>query len=175
MPVGFKNGTDGGLEVAVHAMIAAAHPHSFLGVDGNGASSVVRTRGNPDRHVVLRGGAAGTNFSAADIRRAAEAAADGAVARPVMVDCSHGNSAKDFSRQAPVARDVLATFVEGEARIMGLLIESNLAQGRQDWEAGKLRYGVSITDACMGWEETAALLEELGHVSRSGRPRRACA
>jgi 3-deoxy-7-phosphoheptulonate synthase len=175
MPVGFKNGTDGGLEVARHAMTAAGQPHAFLGIDAYGVTAVVHTRGNPDRHVVLRGGSGGTNHSAADIAAAADAIAGEGIARPVMVDCSHGNSAKDYRRQGAVARDVLATWQRGEARLLGINLESNLEEGRQDWAAGALRYGVSITDACIGWDETAALLEEIAG-QLAGRARtRACA
>lgn len=172
MPVGFKNGTDGGLEVALHAMISARHAHAFLGVDRDGATAVVRTTGNPDRHVVLRGGGGRSNFSAADIARAADLVGDEEVSRPVMVDCSHGNSSKDYRRQGPVARDVLATFTGGEGRVMGLLLESNLDEGRQDWAAGDLRRGVSITDACIGWEETSELLDELAAGVRQVTDRR---
>jgi 3-deoxy-7-phosphoheptulonate synthase len=172
MPVGFKNGTDGSLEIALHAMISAGHPHSFLGIDGAGRTSLVRTKGNPDRHVVLRGGKGGTNHGAAEIAMAAEMVAGEGVARSVMVDCSHGNSAKDFRRQSGVAREVLQTFAAGEPRIMGMMLESNIGEGRQDWDRERLAYGVSITDACIGWEETEALLDEL-----AARPvaARACA
>jgi 3-deoxy-7-phosphoheptulonate synthase len=164
MPIGFKNGMNCNLDVALQAMISAGHPHAFLGIDPEGAAAVVRTRGNPDRHVVLRGGGGRTNYAAEDVRQAADLACGQGIARPVMVDCSHGNSSKDHRRQSVVARDVAATFHGGEGRVMGLLIESNLHEGRQDWDeskAGELRRGVSITDACIGWEETAALLEEL--------------
>jgi 3-deoxy-7-phosphoheptulonate synthase len=174
MPVGFKNGTDGGLEIAMNAMISAGHPHAFLGIDANGAAAVVRTRGNPDRHVVLRGGGGRTNYAANAIVEAAEKVAGEGIARPVMVDCSHGNSSKDYTRQGLVARDVAATFRGGEGRVMGLLIESNLAEGRQDWTAGSLRHGVSITDSCIGWEETAELLAELAGIrARNKRHHRA--
>ncbi|MFN2427379.1 MAG: 3-deoxy-7-phosphoheptulonate synthase [Candidatus Binatia bacterium] len=173
MPVGFKNGTDGSLDVALHAMISAGHPHAFLGIDADGVAAVVRTRGNPDRHVVLRGGGGRTNYGLAEIRAAADVVAGEGVARPVMVDCSHGNSSKDYARQGGVARDVHATFHGGVGRVMGLLIESNLVEGRQDWAAGALRHGVSITDACIGWEETAALLVELA--MGLPKPSRACA
>jgi len=175
MPVGFKNGTDGGLDVALHAMIAAGHPHAFLGIDADGVAAVIRTRGNPDRHVVLRGGGGRTNYAASDIAAAANAVAGEGIARPVMVDCSHGNSSKDHRRQVAVAQDVLATFRDGEARVMGLLVESNLGEGRQDWGAGTLRYGVSITDACIGWDETAALLEELAAGAGTPLRHKACA
>jgi 3-deoxy-7-phosphoheptulonate synthase len=175
MPVGFKNGTDGSLDVALHAMVAAGHPHAFLGIDRDGITALVRTRGNPDRHVVLRGGGGRTNYAAADIRSAADRVADERIARPVMVDCSHGNSAKDYRRQSAVARDVAATFRSGEGRLMGLLVESSLEEGSQAWGKGTLRYGVSITDACIGWHETVSLLGEVaGAVSDRGK-QRACA
>ncbi|HVM98278.1 MAG TPA: 3-deoxy-7-phosphoheptulonate synthase [Candidatus Acidoferrales bacterium] len=161
MPVGFKNGTDGGLEVALNAMISARHEHSFLGINNEGITAVVKTRGNPDRHVVLRGGGGQTNFSAADIRQAAALVRDEAIARPIMVDCSHGNSAKDYTRQGQVFRDVVREFSAGDDSIMGLLMESNLKPGKQTWIAdAPLAYGVSITDACIGWEETQDLLLE---------------
>jgi 3-deoxy-7-phosphoheptulonate synthase len=173
MPVGFKNGMNCNLDVALQAMVSAGHPHVFLGIDPEGAAAVVRTRGNPDRHVVLRGGGGRTNYGAEDVRQAADLACGEGIARPVMVDCSHGNSSKDHRRQSVVARDVTATFRAGETRVMGLLIESNLHEGRQDWDdskAGELRRGVSITDACIGWEETAALLDELAaHGQKSRR------
>ncbi|HEY2775566.1 MAG TPA: 3-deoxy-7-phosphoheptulonate synthase [Candidatus Binatia bacterium] len=175
MPVGFKNGTDGGLDIALHAMISAGHPHSFLGIDADGATAVVRTRGNRDRHIVLRGGGGRTNHGAADIAHAAEHVAGEGIARPVMVDCSHGNSSKDFRRQGGVARDVARSFVAGEERVMGLLVESNLVEGSQQWHKESLRYGVSITDACIGWDETEALLGELGAAVESAQRRRACA
>lgn len=171
MPIGFKNGTDGGLDIALHAMISAGHPHAFLGIGPDGVAAVVRTRGNPDRHVVLRGGGGRINYGAGEIAAAAERVAGEGVARPIMVDCSHGNSAKDFRRQGAVARDVLSSFQGGERRLMGVLIESNLAEGRQDWTCDSLRHGVSITDACIGWEETAALLEELAGAAAGVRPR----
>jgi 3-deoxy-7-phosphoheptulonate synthase len=162
MPVGFKNGTDGGLQVAVDAMTSARHPHSFVGINADGMTCAVRTCGNPDRHVVLRGGGGRSNHGAADVARAAKLLECQGVARPIMVDCSHGNSAKDHSRQAFVCRDVLAQVRAGEGRILGLLLESNLRPGRQDWQPGRrLERGVSITDACLGWEETAKLLFEI--------------
>ena len=175
MPVGFKNGTDGGLDIAKNAMISAGHPHAFLGIDEGGATAVIRTRGNPDRHVVLRGGSAGTNFGADDIARAAKMVEGEGIARPVMVDCSHGNSAKDYRRQSGVARDVADSFCHGESRVMGVLIESHLEAGRQDWDSATRRYGVSITDACIGWDETAQLLEEIAGRIAEARRKRACA
>ena len=169
MPVGFKNGTDGNVEVARDAMIAARHPHSFLGIDADGAAAAVATRGNPDRHLVLRGGDR-PNHGPRDVARAAALVAGEGVARPVLVDCSHGNSGKDHTRQAGVCREVLAQVRGGQGAILGVLLESNLEPGRQDWRPGApLRYGVSITDACMGWAETEALLEEIAGAAAARR------
>jgi 3-deoxy-7-phosphoheptulonate synthase len=168
MPIGFKNSTDGGLQVALHAMISARHPHTFLGISTDGATAMIRTAGNPDRHVVLRGGSSGPNYSPADIIRAADLVAGEGVARPVMIDCSHGNSSKDYTRQPLVCRDVLTQLGSSRGAVMGLLLESNLQPGRQDWEAGTtLRYGVSITDACIGWDETETLLDEIAAAART--------
>ncbi len=162
MPIGFKNSTDGGLQVALHAMISARHPHTFLGISADGATAMIKTGGNPDRHVVLRGGGGGPNYSVVDVTRAAEMVAGEGLARPVMIDCSHGNSSKDYTRQPIVCREVLSQLGASDGAVMGLLVESNLQPGRQDWVAGtELRYGVSVTDACIGWEDTATLLEEI--------------
>jgi 3-deoxy-7-phosphoheptulonate synthase len=161
MPVGFKNGTDGGLQIALNAMISARHAHSFLGINADGVTSVIKTAGNPDRHVVLRGGAGKPNYGPADIARATAMVADEQIARPVMVDCSHDNSAKDHLRQLIVGRDVLRQLHDGQRAIMGLLLESNLKPGKQTWKEGvALEPGVSITDACIGWAETETLLYE---------------
>ena len=162
MPVGLKNGTDGGLQVALNAMVAARHPQSFIGVNAEGLISIIKTNGNPDRHLVLRGGGGRVNYNPEDISKAVRCLAKEDIHRPIMVDCSHGNSEKDHTRQVPVARSVVKQFTEGQTAIMGLLIESNLKPGNQKWEAGKsLERGVSITDACIGWEDTEHLLEEL--------------
>jgi len=170
MPVGFKNGTDGGLEVALNAMISASHPHTFLGINHDGATAMIRTRGNPDRHVVLRGGSGGTNYGSADIARAAEMLRKEAIHRPVMIDCSHDNSGKDHTRQGEVWRDVVSQFIAGQEAVMGLLVESNLHPGKQTWKAdAPLAYGISITDACIGWDETASLLQETAARLREAR------
>ena len=172
MPVGFKNGTDGGLEAARNAMIAASHPHSFLGITTGGEAAVVSTTGNRDRHLVLRGGGGRANHHREDVERALELVADQGLARPVMVDCSHDNSGKDHTRQGEVCRAVLEQVRSGQNAILGLLLESNLEAGRQPWAPGAaLRRGVSITDACIGWDETEALLHEIAAAVR--RPRRA--
>jgi 3-deoxy-7-phosphoheptulonate synthase len=162
MPVGFKNGTDGGLQVAINAMVAARHPQSFIGINVDGVTSIIKTNGNHDRHIVLRGGGGKVNYGPEDIAQAITRLVDEEISRPVMVDCSHGNSEKDHTRQANVARSVLQQYCEGQHAIMGLLLESNLKPGSQKWTIGKtLDYGVSITDACLGWDETEALLYEL--------------
>lgn len=162
MPVGFKNGTDGSLQPALNAMLSAKHPHSFLGVNNEGLTAIVKTVGNPDRHLVLRGSDSGTNYSPKDIRQAVAQAADELIARPVMVDCSHGNSGRAHTRQGQVCREAIRQFREGQTGIMGLMLESNLKPGKQAWrEGGKLQYGLSITDACIGWEETKDLLCEI--------------
>lgn len=168
MPVGFKNGTDGNVTTAVNAMIAARAPHAFLGVDAEGRAAVVQTTGNPDLHLVLRGGRSGPNYDAESVVSAARAVEAQGVLRPVMVDCSHDNSNKDPEQQAAVCRQVLTERAEG---LLGVLIESHLEAGRQDWTPGAtLRPGVSITDACIGFAETADLLREAAARVRSGKP-----
>ncbi len=166
MPVGFKNGTDGSHGVAVDAMISASHPHSFLGVRRDGTAAVVKTAGNPDTHVVLRGGRGTTNYD----RESVERVAADLSTRGVLVDCSHGNSRKDPARQGEAMREVAAQVRAGSESIMGVMLESHLEEGRQDWSPGEtLRYGVSITDACIGFEETDGLLRELAASVRSRR------
>jgi len=158
MPVGFKNGTDGTVCVAVDAMVAAAHPHSFLGIRSDGTAAVVKTAGNPDTHVVLRGGRDRTNCDPDTI----EAVSQRLSVRGVMVDCSHGNSRKDPARQGRVLRDVAAYVRSGASGVLGVMLESHIHPGRQDWiPGGALEYGVSITDGCIGFEETEGLLREL--------------
>lgn len=170
MPVGFKNGTDGNHRVAVDAMVAAAHPHTFLGIRPDGTAAVVKTAGNPDTHVVLRGGRGTTNFD----RDSVETVARDLSTRGVLVDCSHGNSQKDPARQGEALRDVAAQVRAGSEAIMGVMLESHLEEGRQDWAPGEsLRYGVSITDACIGFEETDGLLRELAASVRGRRRVRA--
>jgi len=168
MPVGFKNGTDGGLDVARNAMLAAGRPHTFLGVTEDGAAAVVRTTGNPDRHLVLRGGSRGPNHDPESVAGAAAAAED--VSRPVLVDCAHGNSGKDPRRQAQVFRSVLDQVRAGQRSLLGLAVESHLHGGRQDpGPRAGLRYGVSVTDPCLGWEETEDLLHEAAEAVKVSR------
>ncbi len=162
MPVGFKNGTEGSLQVALNAMTAARQPHHFVGINMDGATSIIKTAGNPGRHLVLRGGGGKTNYGPDDVARAEAAVASESIARAIMVDCSHGNSGKDYRRQGPVAREVMRQLHEGRESIMGVMIESNLNAGNQTWQHGvPLAYGVSITDACLDWAETEALLYEM--------------
>jgi len=160
MPVGFKNSTDGRVDVAGHAMRASQRQHSFFGIDASGSVAMIRTAGNPDTHIVLRGGNGGTNYDKASIAEAALAGEGQGIPRSVMVDTSHGNSEKDHRRQPAVAQEVLRQFQAGQNAIMGLMIESHLHEGRQDWSPNEvLDYGVSITDACINWADTVALLE----------------
>lgn len=167
MPIGFKNGTDGRLDSAKNALISARSPHAFLGINSDGLTSVVKTTGNHDGHVVLRGGRDGTNYGAGDIAAAVDLVADSESARPIMVDTSHDNSGKDHTRQAEVCREVLRTFEGGQSAVCGLLIESHLAPGKQSWKPDvDLEYGVSITDACIGWDETETLLDEIATAVR---------
>ncbi|MBD0315980.1 MAG: 3-deoxy-7-phosphoheptulonate synthase [Nitrospiraceae bacterium] len=162
MPVGFKNGTEGSLQVAVNAMTAARTPHHFVGINADGLTSIIKTMGNPDRHIVLRGGGGKTNYDAEHVARAEAAVSGEGIARPIMIDCSHDNSSKDHRRQGVVAREVLRQFRDGNQSIMGLMLESNLHPGKQTWKQGTaLAHGVSITDACLGWDETQVLLTEL--------------
>jgi 3-deoxy-7-phosphoheptulonate synthase len=144
----------------MNAIVSASRPHRFLGINQHGQTAMISTTGNPDRHLVLRGGNA-PNYSAADIAEAAALMAKQGISRGVMVDCSHGNSNKDYKRQGAVFRDVVEQFVGGQRAIMGLMLESNLQPGNQSWQEGvPLAYGVSITDACIGWEETEQLIRE---------------
>ena len=165
-PVGFKNGTDGNLKIAIDAIGAASHPHHFLSVTKAGHSAIVHTRGNPDCHVILRGGKE-PNYSAEHVQAASEQLAKVGVTPKLMVDCSHANSHKDFRRQMEVAQDVAAQIRAGEQNIMGVMVESHLVEGRQDKPEV---YGQSITDACIGWDETEAMLALLAQAQReSGR------
>jgi 3-deoxy-7-phosphoheptulonate synthase len=162
MPIGYKNGTDGELQTAINAMAAAASPHSFLGIDLSGRTCVVNTSGNPWGSVIMRGGRSGPNYEPGSLRVAMERLEEAGLSPRLIVDCSHANSSKDHTLQPAVFRKVLAERLAGEARLVGLMLESNLKAGRQDLgEApADLVRGVSITDACIGWDETEALIEE---------------
>jgi 3-deoxy-7-phosphoheptulonate synthase len=161
-PVGFKNGTDGDVQVALDAIRSAAAPHHFIGVDPQGQVSIYRTKGNPDCHVVLRGGRE-PNYDRASVLYAAEKLKMARLNRRLMVDCSHGNSEKDHRRQPGVFDACLEQVREGASPIVGLMIESNLHEGRQDipkdlQDHSHLKYGVSVTDACLGWDDTKRLI-----------------
>jgi 3-deoxy-7-phosphoheptulonate synthase len=161
MPVGFKNQTDGSLSSAINAMIAAGSPQSFLGIDPNGRSSIVQTKGNPYTHIVLRGGRR-PNYDSASIAAAAKMLSQNGLPSVMMVDCSHGNSRKRHHEQTVVWNDVIDQRVAGNDSIIGLMLESNLNEGRQDLssDTSTLKYGVSITDACISWKATEALILE---------------
>ena len=162
MPVGYKNGTDGGLQVAINAMLAGREPHRFLGIDVEGHTCVVHTRGNLWGHLILRGGHAGPNYAAESLADAAARLTAAGLPARFLVDCSHANSNKDYRRQPLVWESVIDQRLAGNDGIMGLMLESNLVEGRQDLNGipASLRRGVSITDACLGWEETERLILE---------------
>jgi 3-deoxy-7-phosphoheptulonate synthase len=160
MPVGFKNGTDGSLQIALDAMVSARTPHSFLGIDQDGITSIIRTTGNPVGHIVLRGGRSRTNYDEASLRDA-EAKLKAAGLPPVlMVDCSHANSGKQHARQEEVWRNVIAQRNAGNHALIGLMVESYLQEGNQPFpkNPSELAYGISVTDACVGWEVTERML-----------------
>ena len=161
-PVGFKNGTDGNLKIAIDAIGAASHPHHFLSVTKAGHSAIVHTAGNPDCHAILRGGKE-PNYSAEHVKAAAEQLDKAGVTPRLMVDFSHANSRKDYTRQMEVARDVAAQLQTGEQNIMGIMVESHLVEGRQDKPE---TYGQSITDACIGWDATEELLALMAEANR---------
>ena len=172
-PVGFKNGTDGGVKVASDAIQAASAEHAFMGMTKMGQAAVFETRGNQDCHVILRGGK-NPNYSAADIAAACALLKAAGLREQVMVDVSHANSNKQYQRQIPVAHDVAQQVAAGDARIIGVMVESNLREGRQDIVAGApLAHGVSVTDACISIEQTLPLLQELAQAVRSRRALRA--
>ena len=160
MPVGLKNNTDGSLQSAIEAMGAAQHPHSFLGIDQDGVTSIVRTAGNPDAHIVLRGGRAQTNYDAESIHAAEEKLKSENLPPVLMVDCSHANSEKQHARQEDVWRSVIQQRVGGTRSLIGLMVESNIHEGNQPIpkNPAELRYGISITDSCIGWETTERML-----------------
>jgi 3-deoxy-7-phosphoheptulonate synthase len=161
-PVGFKNGTDGTLGVAVNALESVANPHRFLGINPAGQVSVIQTKGNAHAHVVLRGGSSGPNYEPEHIQACEAALAKLGLTQSIMVDCSHANSNKDHKQQSVVVDSVLEQISQGNESITGLMIESHLSEGNQNINnADGLRYGVSITDACIDWDETDALLRNL--------------
>jgi 3-deoxy-7-phosphoheptulonate synthase len=159
--VGFKNGTDGNVKIAVDALLAARQKHHFLSVHKSGQVAIVETRGNDDCHIILRGGKA-PNYDSESVDRACSELARAGLRERLMIDCSHANAAKDYRRQSAVAADIGRQIAAGERRIVGVMVESHLVEGRQDLEPGKpLAFGQSITDGCLGWEDSARLLEGL--------------
>ncbi len=172
MPVGFKNGTDGGLQIAIDALVSAGSPHSFLGVGADGVCRVVKTTGNPDTVLILRGGrSGGPNFDEKSVAQAARELRGRTNAAPsLVVDCSHANSGYDPDRQADAWRSVVRQRMQGERALVGLMVESHLLGGKQSLGAdpARLRYGVSITDGCLGWDDTLVLLEEAHETLAAG-------
>jgi 3-deoxy-7-phosphoheptulonate synthase len=168
-PVGFKNGTDGNIRIAVDAIRAAQAPHHFLSVTKGGHSAIVSTTGNEDCHVILRGGKQ-PNYDAANVDAAAKGLAEAGIPARVMIDFSHGNSSKDPQKQVDVGHDVARQVGAGDTRIFGIMMESHLKAGRQDLKPGTaLAYGVSITDGCLSWEDSFSVLEELAEAVRVRR------
>ena len=169
-PIGFKNGTDGGVQIAADAIVAARASHAFMGMTKMGMAAIFETRGNDDAHVILRGGKKGPNYDSASIEESCAALKAARLREQVMVDCSHANSGKSHMRQIDVAQDLARQLSQGEHRIIGVMIESHLEAGRQDLKPGvPLRYGVSITDACLGWTDTEPVLDLLAQAVRKRR------
>ena len=167
--VGFKNGTDGNVKIAVDALLAARQKHHFLSVHKSGQVAIVETRGNEDCHIILRGGKV-PNYDAASVASACQELARAGLPERLMVDCSHANAAKQYRRQLDVARDLAGQLGQGERRIVGVMVESHLVEGRQDLEPGRpLQFGQSITDACLGWDDSVQLLETLAAGVRKRR------
>jgi 3-deoxy-7-phosphoheptulonate synthase len=168
-PVGFKNGTDGNVRIAVDAILAAGRAHHFLSVHKTGQVAIVQTRGNDDCHIILRGGKA-PNYDAASVAAACTELEKAKLPQRLMIDCSHANASKQFKRQLDVARDIAAQIAGGERRIIGTMVESHLVEGRQDLTPGKpLQYGQSVTDACLGWKDSLEVLETLANAVKERR------
>jgi len=169
-PVGFKNGTSGNVQIAIDAILSASGQHIFLGGTKHGQTAIFATTGNPECHIILRGGRNLTNFDAASVDTASRQLERAKLPARIMIDCSHANSSKDYTRQTLVARDIASQIAAGDRRIFGVMIESNLVAGAQKLVPGKpLVYGQSMTDACIGWPETADILRELAATVRSAR------
>lgn len=169
-PVGFKNATSGDVQVAIDAILSAAHSHTFLGHTKHGQTAIFVTTGNPDCHIILRGGSKMVNYTAACVAQTAAQMEQAHIPPRIMIDCSHANSNKDYARQGPVCREVSAQIAGGDRRIIGIMLESNLVAGSQRLIPGEpLVYGQSITDACIDWQETHSLLKELASAVRARR------
>lgn len=160
MPVGFKNGTDGGIKVALDALEAAKTPHNFLGINPKGQVSIFKTKGNSYGHIILRGGGSKPNFDAESVLDAEAKLKKANLPPRIVIDCSHGNSNKDYKRQAGVFENVIQQIVDGNTSIVGMMLESNLFEGSQAMpnDLTELKYGVSVTDKCIGWEETEKII-----------------
>jgi len=172
-PIGFKNGTDGNLKIATDAIQAASRPHHFLSVHKNGQVAIVQTKGNKDCHVILRGGKT-PNYDAASVAAACQELKAAKLPCQLMIDCSHANSSKQHQRQIDVARDIAAQLAHGEHCIVGVMVESHLQSGAQKFSAGKddpakLAYGQSITDACIGWDDSLTVLQVLSDAVKQRR------
>ncbi|KAI8319363.1 3-deoxy-7-phosphoheptulonate synthase [Martensiomyces pterosporus] len=174
-PVGFKNGTDGNASIAIDAIRSASHPHHFLGVTKSGLAAITVTRGNPLCHIILRGGNGGPNYEAEWVAKISEQITKAGIADNIMIDCSHGNSCKDHRNQPKVCSDVARQVAAGNKAIVGVMIESNINEGRQNIPdeanggVAALKYGQSITDACVSWEQTVPMLQELAQAVRDRR------
>ncbi len=161
-PVGFKNGTDGSLQIAIDAMNAARHSHSFLSVTKEGKSAIFNTAGNSDCHIIHRGGNKKANYSSEDVKKSSKILIDNGMKPNIMIDASHANSNKDFKMQSIVVDDVKSQLISGEKNIIGIMLESNLVEGNQKIDSReKLKYGQSITDSCIGWSETEDIIISL--------------
>jgi 3-deoxy-7-phosphoheptulonate synthase len=169
-PVGFKNGTSGNVQIAIEAILSAGHSHKFLGHTKHGQSAIFVTSGNPDCHIILRGGRQTVNYDAASVEETCRQMEKAGIPPHVMIDCSHANSNKDHTRQSAVCRNVAGQIANGDQRIIGVMLESNLVAGAQKLVPGKeLVYGQSITDACIDWDETKDALRELAAAVRAAR------
>ncbi|KAJ8658680.1 3-deoxy-7-phosphoheptulonate synthase [Lichtheimia ornata] len=171
-PVGFKNGTDGNVRIAIDAIGSSSAPHHFLGVTKSGTVSITHTTGNPDCHVILRGANSGPNYSAEHVSQAVAALEKAGVSKSIMVDCSHGNSSKDHRNQPKVAHDLAQQIAAGNKSLVGLMIESHINEGKQSVPAegpAALKYGVSITDACVDFDTTVKMLDELADAVKARR------
>jgi 3-deoxy-7-phosphoheptulonate synthase len=171
MPVGFKNGTGGSVQMAIDAIHAARHPHHFLGATNQGLTAIVATNGNPDCHVILRGSSQGPNHDEASVQATMDALRKAGLPETIMIDCSHGNSAKDFRRQPVVAEEIARQIAAGNRAINGVMIESHLVEGAQSLtpDRSKLVYGQSVTDACIGWEDTTRVFDTLANAVKARR------
>lgn len=171
-PIGFKNGTDGTVDVALDAVQASSYPHHFMGVTKQGVAAITMTKGNENCFIILRGGSRGTNYDEESVKNVKSKLTKAKISTPIMVDCSHGNSSKDYRNQPKVLSEVARQIGKGESKIIGVMIESNLNEGKQtvgpEGKAG-LKYGVSITDGCVGWDTTDAMLRELADAVRKRR------